>query len=347
MSKMPKIVAIISIAAGAIMIVLGVVTYYVVHRELADEHIVVADDAQHNAGKDVEGPFTAYSQAMVIKTHALEAGNGKTYAQLAAGRPGAPDGDDGVVPARLALHVGGRLRRRRSRRWPRRAVHPPGIRIPGPLEPLRPREARLRLTRRGCGSATGRDPGVAGASRASGVADASRADLGLGFMPRVRFVGVAVAVAIVVGACSSGGGAGTGPSSVPRATQLPASPGASTSSVAGGPTSASATTEAPPIRPATTEAPPTRPAGTEAPAEATTTEAPPGVTTTEASSPPPPTSVPTPSTPRTSVTRSESIAATTTAQATTTPSTRPSFDRAEHHGGEQDGGTDDRAPSHV
>ena len=82
MSKMPRIVAIISIAAGAVMIVLGVVTYYVVHRELADEHIVVADDAQHNAGKDVEGPFTAYSQAMVIKTHALEAGNGKTYAEL-------------------------------------------------------------------------------------------------------------------------------------------------------------------------------------------------------------------------------------------------------------------------
>jgi ABC-type antimicrobial peptide transport system permease subunit len=82
MTKMPRIVAIISIVAGAIMIVLGVITYYVVHRELSDEHIVVSADAQHNAGKDVEGPFTAYSEAMVIKTHALEAGGGKTYAQL-------------------------------------------------------------------------------------------------------------------------------------------------------------------------------------------------------------------------------------------------------------------------
>ena len=89
MSKMPRIVAIISIAAGAIMIVLGVVTYYVVHRELSDERIVVAADAEHNAGKDVEGPFTAYSQAMVIKTHALEAGNGKTYAQLPQDDPAA------------------------------------------------------------------------------------------------------------------------------------------------------------------------------------------------------------------------------------------------------------------
>ena len=82
MSKLPRIVAIISIVAGAIMIVLGVVTYYVVHRELADEHIVVSEDAKHNAGKDVEGPFTAYSQAMVIKTHALEIADGQTYAQL-------------------------------------------------------------------------------------------------------------------------------------------------------------------------------------------------------------------------------------------------------------------------
>jgi len=81
-SKLPRIVAIISIVVGGIFIVLGAVTYYVVHRELADEHITVSEDAKHNAGKDVEGPFTAYSQAMAIKTHALEAGGGKTYAEL-------------------------------------------------------------------------------------------------------------------------------------------------------------------------------------------------------------------------------------------------------------------------
>ena len=72
----------ISIVVGGIFIVLGAVTYYVVHCELADEHITVSDDARHNDGKDVKGPFTAYSQAMVIKTHVLEAGGGKTYAEL-------------------------------------------------------------------------------------------------------------------------------------------------------------------------------------------------------------------------------------------------------------------------
>ncbi len=37
MTKLPKIVAVINIAAGALMIVLGVATYYLVQRELADE----------------------------------------------------------------------------------------------------------------------------------------------------------------------------------------------------------------------------------------------------------------------------------------------------------------------
>src|SRR5204862_7187816 len=81
-SKLPRIVAIILMAAGVIMIVAGSVTYYIVHRELADEHITVSDDAANFQGKSVEGPFTAYAQAMVIKKHALEIGGGKTYAQL-------------------------------------------------------------------------------------------------------------------------------------------------------------------------------------------------------------------------------------------------------------------------
>jgi hypothetical protein len=82
LERMPKIVAITSFVAGGIMIVLGLVTYFVVQRELSDEHIVVSDDAERFAGEPVEGPFTAYSEAMVIKDHALEAGGGQTYAQL-------------------------------------------------------------------------------------------------------------------------------------------------------------------------------------------------------------------------------------------------------------------------
>jgi hypothetical protein len=82
MAKMPRIVGIITIVAGVILIIAGGVTYYIVHRELADQEITVSEDAKHNAGEQVEGPFTAYSQAMAIKTHALEIGGGKTYAEL-------------------------------------------------------------------------------------------------------------------------------------------------------------------------------------------------------------------------------------------------------------------------
>ena len=82
MERMPKIVAIVSFVAGGIMVVLGLITYFVVQRELADEKIVVSDDAENFAGEKVEGPFTAYAEAAVIKDHALEAGGGKTYAEL-------------------------------------------------------------------------------------------------------------------------------------------------------------------------------------------------------------------------------------------------------------------------
>jgi hypothetical protein len=82
MSKLPRVVAIILLVAGAFMIVAGTVTYFLVQRELADEKIVVSDDAERFAGEEVDGPLTAYSEAMVIKDHAAEIADGQTYAQL-------------------------------------------------------------------------------------------------------------------------------------------------------------------------------------------------------------------------------------------------------------------------
>ncbi len=82
-----RIIGIIAIVAGAFSVVAGGVTYYVVHRELADQHITVSDDAANMAGEDVTGPLTAYAQAMAIKDHATKAGGGKTYAELAQDDP--------------------------------------------------------------------------------------------------------------------------------------------------------------------------------------------------------------------------------------------------------------------
>ena len=82
MTKLPRIIAIVLMLAGGVMIIAGAVTYYVVQRELVDEHITVSDDAEAFAGDDVSGPFTAYSEAMTIKVHAAEIADGQTYAQL-------------------------------------------------------------------------------------------------------------------------------------------------------------------------------------------------------------------------------------------------------------------------
>jgi uncharacterized membrane protein YdbT with pleckstrin-like domain len=76
------LIGLIVIIVGVIFAVAGVVTYFVVSSQLADENITVSEDANMMAGQDVTGPFTAYAEAEVIQKHALEATEGKTYAEL-------------------------------------------------------------------------------------------------------------------------------------------------------------------------------------------------------------------------------------------------------------------------
>ena len=81
-SRRPRVFAIIVLIIGVVLIVAGGVTWYMVRDQLVAEKITVADDADFLAGDDVDGPFSAYAQADVINEHALEATNGKTYAEL-------------------------------------------------------------------------------------------------------------------------------------------------------------------------------------------------------------------------------------------------------------------------
>lgn len=69
-------------AAGLILGVSGAGTWLLVQNSLADERITVADDAARFGGDKVDGPLSAYYQADIIEKHALEASNGKTYAEL-------------------------------------------------------------------------------------------------------------------------------------------------------------------------------------------------------------------------------------------------------------------------
>jgi hypothetical protein len=72
----------LSIVIGSLLIIGGVATWVVVSNTLADQKITVSDDASCLAGDEVDGPFSAYCQAMVIDKHALEATGGLRYAEL-------------------------------------------------------------------------------------------------------------------------------------------------------------------------------------------------------------------------------------------------------------------------
>jgi hypothetical protein len=77
-----RAIGLILIIVGIVFTIAGVGAYIAVQQTLSDQKIVVSDDADMFAGKDVKGPFTAYSQAMVIGKHAKEIAGGKTYAEL-------------------------------------------------------------------------------------------------------------------------------------------------------------------------------------------------------------------------------------------------------------------------
>ena len=77
-----RVIGLIVIICGIVFTLAGVVAYIAVQQTLSDQKIVVSDDADMFAGKDVNGPFTAYSQAMVIGKHAKDIAGGKTYAEL-------------------------------------------------------------------------------------------------------------------------------------------------------------------------------------------------------------------------------------------------------------------------
>jgi hypothetical protein len=82
-----RVLAILVIVAGAIMTAAGVVTWFAVQNTLADERITVSSDAKYLANEDVNGPFTAYSEAQTIEKHGLKASGGQTYAQLSQDDP--------------------------------------------------------------------------------------------------------------------------------------------------------------------------------------------------------------------------------------------------------------------
>ena len=81
-NKFARIVAIFTLAAGAVMMIAGAATWVTVQSALADERITVSEDSPRFANDAVDGPLTAYQEAQMIEKHYLESTEGKTYAEL-------------------------------------------------------------------------------------------------------------------------------------------------------------------------------------------------------------------------------------------------------------------------
>lgn len=79
----------VAIVLGALMVIGGAFTWSLVGSTLADQQITVSGDAGEivgwadgMAGDPVDGPITAFVEARVIESHALNATDGLYYAEM-------------------------------------------------------------------------------------------------------------------------------------------------------------------------------------------------------------------------------------------------------------------------
>lgn len=72
----------------------GAVAWLTVTKQLRDERIVVPGNAPVLAGKRVQGPVTAYVEALVIKGNAERGAGGRTFADISAALRGVDGSSD-------------------------------------------------------------------------------------------------------------------------------------------------------------------------------------------------------------------------------------------------------------
>ncbi|WP_353828359.1 aromatic ring-opening dioxygenase LigA [Agromyces sp. SYSU T0242] len=77
-----RVIAWLGIIGGILLIIVGIVAWVGVSTQLRAENITIPEDASAMQGQQVAGPISAFVQADIINTHALEASDGATYAEL-------------------------------------------------------------------------------------------------------------------------------------------------------------------------------------------------------------------------------------------------------------------------
>ncbi|WP_449281351.1 hypothetical protein [Leucobacter sp.] len=84
----------LAVAAGALLAVAGAGAWCAVTKQLRDEKITVPGNAPVLAGKPVQGPATAYVEALVIKGNAERGAGGRTFADISDALRGVDSGSD-------------------------------------------------------------------------------------------------------------------------------------------------------------------------------------------------------------------------------------------------------------
>lgn len=84
----------LAVAAGALFAAAGAGAWCAVTKQLRDEKITVPGNAPVLAGKPVQGPVTAYVEALVIKGNAERGAGGRTFADISDALRGVEAGSD-------------------------------------------------------------------------------------------------------------------------------------------------------------------------------------------------------------------------------------------------------------
>ncbi|QWT23723.1 hypothetical protein KPL76_13690 [Subtercola sp. PAMC28395] len=103
----------LAIATGSLFVAVGTGAWYTVSKQLRDEKITVPGNAPMLKGKRVEGPATAYVEALVIKGNAERGAGGRTFADISEALRGVDPKSDEAAELRKqssALSTGASLR---------------------------------------------------------------------------------------------------------------------------------------------------------------------------------------------------------------------------------------------
>ncbi|RFA11493.1 hypothetical protein B7R21_12345 [Subtercola boreus] len=103
----------LSLAAGSLFAAAGAGAWMTVTKQLQAEKITVPGNAPRFAGKPVQGPATAYVEAMVIKGNAERGAGGRTFADISNALRGVDASSDEAKELRnqsAALATGASLR---------------------------------------------------------------------------------------------------------------------------------------------------------------------------------------------------------------------------------------------